>query len=173
MRVFGGRTLGFVQGSWALGWLAANVAFQIVAATGVARTTFFASLLAVGVQSGYYALVTWMPTYLTTQRHLSAVTSGSLLYFLIGGAYAGYVTAGYIDDAIGRKRTFIIFRDRMARVDRADRHGDDRSRRHRLTPGNHRRALFARNAWERAKHAALKIAPDARSIDFKLCTVVR
>jgi MFS family permease len=27
-----GRALGFVQGSWAIGWLAANVAFQIVAA---------------------------------------------------------------------------------------------------------------------------------------------
>jgi MFS family permease len=157
---FRGRTLGFVQGSWALGWLAATFAFQIVAATvgiehgwrylfflgiipaffvlyiyrnvkdapvftetqktpgwslggifapGVARTTLFASLLAIGVQSGYYALVTWMPTYLTTQRHLSAVNSGFLLYFLIGGAYAGYVTAGYINDAIGRKRTFIIF----------------------------------------------------------------
>jgi MFS family permease len=157
---FRGRALGFVQGSWAIGWLAANVAFQIVAATvgiergwrylfflgiipaffvlyiqrrvkdaplyaqtarrsgwslegifapGVARTTLFASLLAIGVQSGYYALVTWMPTYLTTQRHLSAVTSGFLLYFLIGGAYVGYVTAGYINDAIGRKRTFIIF----------------------------------------------------------------
>ncbi len=157
---FRGRALGFVQGSWALGWLAANIAFQIVAATsgieigwrylfflgiipalfvlyiqrnvkdapvfaatrktqswslegifaaGVVRTTFFASLLAIGVQSGYYALVTWMPTYLTTQRHLSAVNSGSLLYYLIGGAYVGYITAGYINDAIGRKRTFIIF----------------------------------------------------------------
>jgi MFS family permease len=157
---FRGRALGFVQGSWALGWLAANVAFQVVAATtgiengwrylfflgiipalfvlyiqrnvkdapvytetrkrrgwslegifapGIARITFFASLLAIGVQSGYYALFTWMPTYLTTQRHISAVTSGSLLYLLIAGAYVGYITAGYINDAIGRRRTFIIF----------------------------------------------------------------
>ena len=155
-----GRALGFVQGSWAVGWLAANFAFQVVAATvgletgwrylfllgiipaifilyirrnvddapvytatrkspgwslaglftpALARTTFFASLLAIGVQGGYYALFTWMPTYLTTQRHIPAVTSGSFLYLLIGGAYAGYVTAGYINDAIGRRRTFIIF----------------------------------------------------------------
>jgi MFS family permease len=161
-----GRALGFVQGSWAIGWLAANIAFQIVAATvglatgwrwlfflgiipalfilyirrnvsdppvyestraavaargitrwslagifapAVLRTTIFASLLAIGVQSGYYALFTWMPTYLTTQRHISAVTSGSLLYLLIAGAYIGYITAGYINDAIGRKRTFILF----------------------------------------------------------------
>ncbi len=157
-----GRDLGFVQGSWAIGWLAANIAFQIVIplagpdpgwrylfflgiipalfvlyirrnvddppvyletrrharsgsplaaifAPGIARTTIFASLLAIGVQSGYYALFTWMPTYLTTQRHLSAVTSGFHLYLLIAGAYVGYVTAGYVNDAIGRKRTFVLF----------------------------------------------------------------
>jgi hypothetical protein len=39
-------------------------------APGIARTTFFASLLAIGAQSGYYALFTWMPTYLTKQRHM-------------------------------------------------------------------------------------------------------
>ena len=158
-----GRTLGFVQGSWAVGWLAANIAFQIIAATvgleagwrylfflgiipaififyirrnvsdapvytatraasgasgwslsgiftpAVARTTFFASLLAIGVQGGYYALFTWMPVYLTTQRHIPAVTSGSLLYLLIGGSFVGYICAGYINDALGRKTTFIIF----------------------------------------------------------------
>jgi MFS family permease len=157
-----GRNLGFVQGSWAIGWLAANVAFQIVVATvgpnpgwrylfflgivpalfvlyirrnvadppvyeatraraaagfslagifapEVVRTTVFASLLAIGVQTGYYALFTWMPTYLTTQRHIPAVTSGTYLYFLIVGSYVGYVAAGYINDAIGRKRTFIVF----------------------------------------------------------------
>ncbi len=61
------------------------------------------------MQTGYYALFTWMPTYLTTQRHIPAVTSGTYLYFLIVGSYAGYVAAGYINDAIGRKRTFIVF----------------------------------------------------------------
>lgn len=155
-----GRALGIVQGSWAIGWLAANIAFQIVAVTiglthgwrylfflgilpalfilyirrdvtdapvfeashaksglslagifapGVARTTFLTSLLAIGVQGGYYALFAWMPTYLTTQRHLPAFTSGSFLYLLIAGSFVGYISAGYINDALGRKRTFIIF----------------------------------------------------------------
>jgi MFS family permease len=155
-----GRALGIVQGSWAIGWLCANAAFQVIAvtvglATGwrwlfflgivpalfilyirrdvtdapvyeasraksglslagifapqLARTTFFTSLLAIGVQGGYYALFTWMPTYLTTQRNLPAFTSGSFLYLLIAGSFIGYVSAGYINDAIGRKRTFIIF----------------------------------------------------------------
>jgi len=151
-----GRTLGFVQGAWALGWLAANLAFQIVVsqagpdpgwrymlflgilpafsvlyilrnvadpptferrtftlprifAAPVVRTTLFATLLAICVQSGYYALFTWMPAYLTSQRHLPAVTGGNYLYLLILGAFAGYIAAGYINDALGRRRTFIIF----------------------------------------------------------------
>jgi MFS family permease len=152
-----GRNLGIVQGSWAIGWLGANLAFQIVfllVPAGVAwrylfflgilpalallyirrsvddpprfhaqpkvtlaeifrpallRTTILASLLAVGAQSGYYALFTWMPTYLTTQRHLAAVTSGSYLYLVIAGAFAGYVSAGYLNDRLGRRRTFALF----------------------------------------------------------------
>ena len=35
------------------------------------RTTLFASLLATGVQGGYYGLFTWLPTYLKTARGLS------------------------------------------------------------------------------------------------------
>lgn len=152
-----GRNLGFVQSSWALGWLAANVVFQIVAATLPAelawRVMFFvgilpafavfyirrnvtdapifqtqnrfalhelfardlwqktvlASLLAIGAQSGYYAVFTWLPTYLHTQRHLPAVSTGTFLYFVIAGAFAGYVSAGYINDALGRRKTFALF----------------------------------------------------------------
>jgi MFS family permease len=75
----------------------------------IARTTLFATLLAIGVQSGYYALFAWMPEYLTSQRHLAPLTGGSYLYLLIAGAFAGYIGAGYVNDALGRRRTFIIF----------------------------------------------------------------
>jgi fucose permease len=152
-----GRNLGLVQSSWAVGWLGANIAFQIVAALAPAqaawrvlfwigilpafailyirrnvsdapafragrrfafhelfsrdlwRTTALASLLAVGAQSGYYAVFTWLPTYLHTQRHLPAVSTGTFLYFVIAGAFVGYVSAGYINDAIGRRKTFALF----------------------------------------------------------------
>jgi MFS family permease len=152
-----GRNLGLVQSSWAVGWLGANIVFQIVAALAPAqaawrvlfwigilpafailyirrnvsdapafragrrfafhelfsrdlwRTTALASLLAVGAQSGYYAVFTWLPTYLHTQRHLPAVSTGTFLYFVIAGAFVGYVSAGYINDAIGRRKTFALF----------------------------------------------------------------
>jgi len=152
-----GRNLGFVQSAWAAGWLAANILFQIVAATlpvhlawrvlffagilpafavlyirrhvsdaplfkprdrfafhelftpGLWKKTALASLLAAGAQSGYYAVFTWLPTYLHTQRHLPAVGTGTFLYFVIAGAFAGYVGSGYVNDAIGRRKTFALF----------------------------------------------------------------
>ena len=152
-----GRNLGLVQSSWAIGWLGANIAFQIVAALApmqyawrylffigvlpalavwyirrgvsdapnftVCRTfalhqlfardllptTLLATLLSTGAQTGYYALFTWLPTYLQTARHLPAIGAGTLLYFVIAGAFAGYVSAGYINDAIGRRYTFVLF----------------------------------------------------------------
>ncbi len=73
------------------------------------RTTLFASLLATGVQGGYYALFTWLPTFLKTERGLTVIGTGSYLFFLITGAFAGYVTGGLVTDKLGRKRTFVLF----------------------------------------------------------------
>lgn len=154
-----GRTLGFIQSSWAVGWAFAvlvstlvfalaspAVAWRILFVTGalpgllvlylrrrvtdaparntsprvrgsfaaimrggLGRTTFFAALLATGVQGGYYTLATWLPTYLKTARHLSNVGTGGYLAFLISGAFIGYLVGGYLTDLLGRKRTFVLF----------------------------------------------------------------
>ncbi len=66
-------------------------------------------MFAIGAQSGYYAVFTWLPTYLHVQRHLPAVSTGTFLYFIIAGAFAGYVSAGYVNDALGRRTTFALF----------------------------------------------------------------
>ncbi|MFC4591436.1 MFS transporter [Sphaerisporangium corydalis] len=76
---------------------------------GLLRTTLFATLLATGVQGGYYTLATWVPTYLKTDRGLSVIGTGGYLTFLITGAFCGYLTGGYFTDKIGRKPTFAIF----------------------------------------------------------------
>ncbi|MEV6560463.1 MFS transporter [Nocardia sp. NPDC051756] len=73
------------------------------------RTTLFASVLATGVQGGYYTLATWLPTYLKKSRHLNVVGTGGYLFMLIGGAFLGYVTGGILADRIGRKRTIQLF----------------------------------------------------------------
>lgn len=72
-------------------------------------TTLRASLLATGVQGGYYAVTTWLPTYLKTERHLSVIGTGSYLGVVIVGSYCGYLTGAYVSDRIGRKRAFIAF----------------------------------------------------------------
>lgn len=159
-----GRTVGFIQSAWAVGWALAvavytlvfslagpDLAWRILFWTGalpgllvlylrrrvtdaptarikardggparrgsftailrgpLGRTTLFASLLATGVQGGYYTLATWLPTYLKTARHLSVVGTGGYLVFVISGAFLGYVVGGYVTDLLGRKRTFTLF----------------------------------------------------------------
>lgn len=152
-----GRSLGAIQSAWAVGWLAANAAFQLLAATagaqhgwrilfllgilpalallyirrsvidpplftraprvaptrifqrGLVRTTILATLLATGVQSGYYALFTWMPSFLASDRRLPSLASGAYLYALIAGSFVGYVTAGAVNDLLGHRATFVLF----------------------------------------------------------------
>ncbi|TQM83602.1 putative MFS family arabinose efflux permease [Saccharothrix saharensis] len=157
-----GRTVAFIQSSWAVGWglsvvvytavfsfLPPDLAWRVLFWTGaipavlvfyvrrnvkdapraeralatdpprgrirdvfrgeLGRTTLFAALLATGVQGGYYTLAGWVPTFLKTERGLSVVGTGGYLALLISGAFAGYLTGGYLTDRLGRKRTFTLF----------------------------------------------------------------
>lgn len=83
--------------------------FNAIFRWDLGRTTLFASLLATGVQGGYYTLATWLPTYLKTGRGLTVVGTGGYLTFLISGAFIGYVTGGYLTDWLGRKKTIALF----------------------------------------------------------------
>ncbi|HZP93756.1 MAG TPA: MFS transporter [Burkholderiales bacterium] len=73
------------------------------------RTTVLASLVATGMQGGYYAVTTWLPTYLKTVRGLSVLDTGGYLIVIIGGALAGYLAAAWLSDRIGRRNTFFLF----------------------------------------------------------------
>jgi MFS family permease len=73
------------------------------------RTTIAASILATGIQGGYYAMFTWIPTFLKTERDLSVVGTSGYLAVVIAGAFLGYLSAGYVHDRLGRKRTFALF----------------------------------------------------------------
>lgn len=78
---------------------------QIFARDLIGRT-FWASMLATGAQGGYYSIFTWLPTYLKVTRHLSVLGTGGHLFIVIGGAFLGYISSGYINDWIGRRGTF-------------------------------------------------------------------
>ncbi len=71
-------------------------------------TTWRVALMVTGAQGGSYALTIWLPTYLKTVKHMSAVGTGSYLLVLILGAFFGFVSGAYLADGIGRKATFMV-----------------------------------------------------------------
>jgi predicted MFS family arabinose efflux permease len=72
------------------------------------KVTVLASLVALGAQGGYYAFTTWLPLYMAA-RGLSVMHTGGYLLVVIAGSFAGYMTAAYLTDRIGRKWTLAIF----------------------------------------------------------------
>ena len=52
-------------------------------------TTLRASLLATGMKGAYYAVTTWLPTYLSTERQLSVLNTSGYLLVLILGSFLG------------------------------------------------------------------------------------
>lgn len=73
------------------------------------KTTLLASLLTTGAQGGYYAITTWLPTFLKTERKLSVIGSTGYLAPLIVGSFVGYLAGAWLADRIGRRRLFIVF----------------------------------------------------------------
>jgi len=76
---------------------------------GILKTTALAALLGTGAQGGYYAVNTWLPIFLQTERHLTIVGSSSYLAFLISGAFVGYLVGAWLADRIGRRNLFLLF----------------------------------------------------------------
>ncbi len=157
-----GKAVGFVQGSWSVGWAVAvliatlilsvvpkDYAWRCLFMVGIlpALMTFFirrhvrepeaftaaqsaptqapatfaifgphlwwttlrCSVLALGAQGGYYAITTWLPTFLRTERNITVVSSLSYLLVVTIGSFMGYVVSAYLNDAIGRRRGFMLF----------------------------------------------------------------
>lgn len=72
-------------------------------------TTVAASVLATGIQGGYYAMFTWIPTFLKEDKNLSIVGTSGYLAVVIAGAFAGYLSGGLIHDRLGHRRAFTLF----------------------------------------------------------------
>ncbi|HEX6566830.1 MAG TPA: MFS transporter, partial [Chthoniobacterales bacterium] len=59
----------------------------------VIRRTALGALLAVGAQGGYYAITTWLPTFLQKERGLPILSSGGYLAVIIVGSFIGYLVS--------------------------------------------------------------------------------
>jgi len=73
------------------------------------RVTLLGALMGTGAQGGYYAVTTWLPTFLRNERKLSILDSAGYLAVSIGGALCGYLAGGFLADRIGRRLTFLVF----------------------------------------------------------------
>ncbi|MFC3675321.1 MFS transporter [Ferrovibrio xuzhouensis] len=78
-------------------------------APNILKTTLLAALLGTGAQGGYYAVTSWLPTFLRSERHLTVVGSTGYLAMLIAGSFVGYVAGAWLADRIGRRKLFITF----------------------------------------------------------------
>lgn len=75
----------------------------------ILSTTIFASIASAGCQGGYYAITTWVPRYLTTERGLSIISSTGYLFTLIVGSFVGYLVGAWMSDRFGRRMLFLVF----------------------------------------------------------------
>ncbi len=73
------------------------------------RITLLTSLLAAGAQGGYYAVTTWLPTYLRLSQGLSVTTTSGYLIVVIVGSFVGYLVSAWLSDRVGRKLTLLLF----------------------------------------------------------------
>jgi MFS family permease len=75
----------------------------------VIRTTIVGALLGTGAHGGYYAIMTWLPTFLSKERHLSVLNTGGYLAVVIFAFWCGSMASAYLLDRIGRRRNIAFF----------------------------------------------------------------
>jgi MFS family permease len=86
-----------------------HVSLLEIFSPGLLKTTVFAAILCTGMQGGYYAITTWLPTFLKMERHLSVLNTGLYLFVIISGSFIGYLAGAYLADRYGRKFNLIVF----------------------------------------------------------------
>lgn len=83
-------------------------------APGVAGVTVFITLMNACTLFGWWGLNSWVPAYLNFSPAQGGIglSSSTMSLFVIAmqvGMWFGYVSFGFIADAIGRKRAYVIF----------------------------------------------------------------
>jgi MFS family permease len=75
----------------------------------VIRSTIVGGLIGLGAHGGYYAVTTWLPTYLKTERHLSVLGTGGYLAVVIVAFIVGCFVSAWLQDRIGRRWNVVFF----------------------------------------------------------------
>jgi MFS family permease len=99
----------FAQTQQKLGAAGKSTNFLEIFSPPMIRTTILTGILSIGTQGGYYAITTWLPTYLRTERKLTVLGTGGYLAVIIVGSFVGYLVSAWLNDRIGRRASFILF----------------------------------------------------------------
>jgi MFS family permease len=75
----------------------------------VLKATILTAVLGTGAQGGYYAITTWVPLFLKSERHLSVIGTSGYLAVLIAGSLSGYLVGAWLSDWMGRRNLFLLF----------------------------------------------------------------
>lgn len=86
-----------------------TTSFWTIFSPALLKTTLITALMCTGVQGGYYAITTWLPTFLKVERHLSVLNTGGYLMVIIAGSFCGYIAGAYVADRLGRRANLLIF----------------------------------------------------------------
>ena len=99
----------FVQVRENLAASGARANFLEIFSPSILRTTILTCLLTTGAQGGYYAIATWLPTFLRAERKLTVLGTGGYLAVIIVGSFIGYLVSAWLNDRIGRRANFILY----------------------------------------------------------------
>jgi MFS family permease len=83
--------------------------FLEIFSPSILKTTILTCLLSTGAQGGYYAITTWLPTFLRTERKLTILGTGGYLAVIIIGSLTGGCVSAWLSDRIGRRANFILY----------------------------------------------------------------
>ena len=99
------RAVALAPVATASGWAQLTQVFQ----PRVLKITLLGGLLGTGAHGGYYAIMTWLPTFLSKERHLSVLNTGGYLAVVIVAFWCGCMASAYLLDRIGRRRNIALF----------------------------------------------------------------
>ena len=71
--------------------------------------TLIATLFTTGTLGAAYVLITWLPTYLVTVKHLEVGRTAGYLGLNIFGSFCGPLAFGFLADRFGRRKSFMLF----------------------------------------------------------------
>jgi MFS family permease len=88
---------------------APRISFPLLFRPDMRRTSILATLFGVGGQGTYYSVFVFLPTFLTVERHQTVIGTATYSWVVIAGSFVGYIVAGFIHDAIGRRPAFTFY----------------------------------------------------------------